>query len=68
MSWSRRIWSCPYYKWDDKLRIKCECGRLDFPARKSLERYADRYCSSVEGWSRCTLACSMTEYLEEVQP
>ena len=56
MGYSKRIWACPFYRNDKKLTISCECGVARFPRRKSLERYAKKYCGNVNNWHRCTLA------------
>ena len=30
-------WACPFYKWDERLRIHCEGGRQCYPDRQAVE-------------------------------
>lgn len=64
MGYSNRTWQCPYYKWDEKLIMHCEAGRLRFPDRDTAVAYFDTFCSCLWGWKKCTLAQSMTRFYE----
>jgi len=60
---SNRIWTCPYYRWDEKGKIHCEGGVICFRERRTQTRYADRFCGG--DWGRCTLARSLNLQYEE---
>lgn len=62
--YSRRNWACPFFKWDECDKIHCEGGKLTFRSRKSIEDYAQKYCGSIEGWKKCTIAESVEMYYE----
>lgn len=63
MDYWHKAWTCPYFVWDEKLKIGCECGKLTFPDKKSAVDYMNCYCAS-HGWQKCTIAASTTEYYE----
>lgn len=61
----QRTWVCPFYKWDERLCVHCEGGgRAAFPDRETAKDYADRYCGSLDGWEKCTLAAARVRYYE----
>ena len=62
--YSRRTWVCPYFKWDEKTKIHCECGVLYFCDNEELGQYAREYCSDF-GWDRCTLALRRNRHYGE---
>lgn len=64
--YSHRNWACPFFKWDECDKIHCEGGRLVFRSRESITDYADRYCGSVDGWQRCTIAASIETYYDRL--
>lgn len=64
MGYSNRYWTCPFFTWDEKLKVHCEGGLVKFPDRKTLTGYADRHCSSENGWKNCSVARAMLEYYE----
>lgn len=66
MGWSNRTWACPYYIGDQKAQIHCEAARgVTLSDRRLMYAYADRYCSSVDGWRRCTMARALNEKYEK---
>ncbi len=64
--YSHRGWACPFFRWDERERISCEGGRMDFPDRMALTEYADRYCANVQGWKSCTMAEGLLRYYERM--
>lgn len=64
MSWSHRVYACPFFTGDKKTHINCMCARgITLRSRDGLLHYADLYCSSAAGWRKCTLA---REYMLEL--
>ena len=62
--YSNKTWTCPFFKYDKRLEVSCEAGRLCFPDREAVMDYARRYCAQLNGWERCTLARALLqEYL-----
>lgn len=64
MGWSNRTWTCPFFKWDERLCVHCEGGRVRFPDGRAAAAYTSRYCASANGWKLCTLAAGLTEFYE----
>ncbi len=62
---AQREWACPFYKLDKGLCVYCEGGmRAVFPDQVAALEYTDRYCCSVDGWGKCTLAAVRVRYYE----
>lgn len=59
-----KTWECPFYKWDARLAVYCEGGKITFPDRKALEDYSEKHCTSLNGWEMCSLAESLLQYYE----
>lgn len=66
MGYSNKTFACPYFKWDEKLGVHCECGCVRFRDRREAKEYQDAYCASVHGWKHCTAAQSATKYFERM--
>jgi|GEM_PF-622458 len=64
MGYSKRTWVCPYFKWDERTKIHCECGVLCFINNKELGEYAEEYCSDYQ-WGSCTLARNRNRHYEK---
>lgn len=65
MRWSNKTWACPFFAGDEKLCVHCERGqRVVFPDADSRRDYIGRYCASVEGWPRCSIAALLTDYYD----
>lgn len=62
--YSNRAWTCPFFRWDERLCVRCDGGCMNFPDRATLTEYADHYCASVEGWKGCTMAASLLKYYD----
>lgn len=54
--WSHKYWSCPFYRRDEKMCIRCDGGAVSFLDHIELAEFADRHCASAKGWRDCTLA------------
>ena len=67
MMYSKRLWACPFFRWDEREQIHCEGGVVSFPDRESCAGYAGKYCGSVQGWKDCTIAKSMADYYERTE-
>lgn len=65
MAGSRRIWACPYYRYDKGGRVYCEAARVDFKKAETRKKYWNSYCSSASGWERCSLAGALVDEYEE---
>ncbi len=65
MGYTHRYWACPYYTGDQKTKINCVGARgVTLASREMLYQYAEKYCCSIEGWRKCTLARQLNEELE----
>lgn len=64
MGYSSKTFVCPFFKWDERLRVHCEGGHLAFRDRPETEDYIDRHCADLEGWKGCSLAGSLLRYYE----
>ena len=64
MGYSNKYWTCPFFRWDEKLNIHCEGGRIRFPDQRALNEYAQRHCASPDGWQTCSMAASLNQYYE----
>lgn len=51
-----RTWACPFWKWEEGLKVHCAGGRMDFTDRAGREDYISRYCANSSGWKDCTVA------------
>lgn len=66
--YSRRVWACPFYRWDEKRRIHCEGGSvLAMPDRESYLAYARQYCGSASGWRGCSIARALERQWERAE-
>lgn len=57
-----KTYECPFWRWEKRLCVNCEGGRIEFVDEQAREDYIGRYCASVEGWE----ACSIAQHLERV--
>lgn len=64
MGYSSKTFECPFFKWDERLRVHCEGGCASFRDRAAAQEYINRHCASVNGWKSCSLACSLVRYYE----
>lgn len=64
MGYSNKTWACPFFKWDERLRVHCEGGTISFRDRQEAAEYIDRHCACVDGWKKCSLARSLLGYYE----
>lgn len=44
--------------------MSCECCRMMFPDNDTKRDYVRRYCASLEGWRKCSIARSLLEFYE----
>lgn len=63
MAYSKRVWACPFYRNDRKGKIYCEGGCVQM-RKRTLDGYAERFCGSVEGWEKCSIARALVEEYE----
>lgn len=67
-SFLNRTWVCPFYKYDERRSIHCECGsRLNFPSMTAERAYVDKYCASLDGWKGCTLARCLNDHYDSIE-
>lgn len=64
MGYSNKTFACPFFKWDEKLCVHCEGGKVSFRDRQEATEYIDSHCACEGGWQKCSLACSLTRYYE----
>lgn len=67
-AWNRhKYWVCPFFKWDGKMEISCEAGRVQFPTKDSANEYMNAYCACDTNWKGCTLAAALLKYYEDME-
>lgn len=59
-NYSNRTFECPYYRWSDGLRLRCEGARMDFPTRASINAFTGRYCCA--DWRSCSTAKMLEDH------
>lgn len=59
-----KLFACPFWRWEEKLKQHCEAGRVDYPSREARAEYQGMYCANVNGWNKCTLAMAMCREYE----
>lgn len=66
MDYWHKAWICPFFRWDDRLKVVCEGGsRVTFPDQRGAKRFIEAYCANeAGGWKRCCIAAALTEYYE----
>ena len=52
---------CPYFRWEQKLKLYCDAGRIDFKDMEDRRSYVYTYCACNPGWENCTLAKNITK-------
>ncbi len=62
--YSSKTWMCPYFRYDGKLEVRCECSKMTFPDRKTYDQFVEKHCANVKGWKSCNLAACLTDYHE----
>lgn len=63
---SRRVWRCPYYRFDEKHAVHCEGGSIFRIRDKGIfYKHADMYCSDAKNWEKCQIAECMTKLYEK---
>lgn len=67
MGYSNKTFTCPFFRWDERLCIHCEGGRIAYPDRKTAEEYINRYCGSVVHWKECSVASNLLRYYERTE-
>lgn len=66
--YSSKTWTCPFLKWDERLKVHCEGGCcVAFCDREAYTEYTDRYCASLQGWKDCSVAASLLRYYERTE-
>lgn len=65
MGYSNRTWVCPFYKWDERLCVHCEGGKIRFPDRISLNEFVRLYCGTAN-WKTCSVAENLLRYYERI--
>lgn len=64
MGYSNKTFACPFFKWDERLCVHCEGGRVTFPDKAAAQEYIDRYCAAAQWWQACTVASTLLRYYE----
>jgi len=63
-----KTWACPYWRWEDKLKVCCEGCSMKFRSVEARENYIDQYCANVPGWEGCPVAVSLgRDYERRIQ-
>ncbi len=65
--YSHKTWACPFFKWDERLSVRCEGGCVRFRDREQAAEYQNGYCASLDGWKNCTVAASAVRYYERTE-
>ena len=67
MGYSNRTFCCPFFRWDERLRVHGECGRLTMPDRDATVAFQERYCASQQGWQDCSAAKVLLHYYDRTE-
>lgn len=65
MKFYNLVWTCPYYKRHERLKVEGDCGSVQFKDVSQAREYVSSFCAS-HGWQDCTLAKSMNGYFERM--
>lgn len=60
--WHKR-WQCPFFRWDERLVVGCEGGKLRFPDKAAALAYMEQHCAT-QGWKQCSVAIALLAYYE----
>ncbi len=63
----RIYWNCPYYRFDFGQKVLCEGGHVSMPDAETQSEYVRAYCSSPDGWRRCTVARAVSRHYERAE-
>jgi len=55
-------WQCPFFKWDGKMEVSCEGGRVKFPEAEDAKGYFEKYCAG--DWKNCSIARMLNQYYD----
>lgn len=64
MGYSSKTFTCPFFRWDERMCVHCEGGQVSFPDKEAAQEYIDQYCASPDGWQTCSVASSLLRYYE----
>jgi hypothetical protein len=59
-----RAYQCPFFRWEDQLKIHCEGGVLRWPCYEAMQNYIDAFCACSPGWKNCTVAQNVNDFYE----
>lgn len=62
-----KTWCCPFFRWEDRLRVNCEGGRVCFHDGEERRLYINRFCACVPGWEGCSIAQGLQQYYERLE-
>ena len=65
--YSHKTWACPFFRWDERLCVRCEGGCMGFPDREARAESADRYCANLQDGKSCTVAANLLKYYERTE-
>lgn len=64
MGYSNRTFFCPFFRWDERLGVHGECGRITMPDRKAIVAFQKLSCANQNGWKECPAARALLDYYE----
>ena len=64
MDYWHKKWACPFFKWDERLCVGCEGGKLRFADTEHALAYMDAHCANMPGWEQCSVAVSLLQYYD----
>lgn len=59
-----KVMDCPFFKWEEGMKLHCEAGVLDFGDKSSRQAYTDKYCANLQGYCQCSLADCLNQKYE----
>ena len=60
-----KTYECPFYRWEEKMKIHCEGGTVNFLSKGMRQHFTERYCSNERGWKFCTIAGCLCRCYED---
>lgn len=61
------VYCCPFYSWEEKHKVHCEGGVMNFLDAEAMREYISQYCAQNPGWKKCTVAQNLQNTYERVE-
>ena len=62
MDYWHRQWACPFFRWDEQLKLHCEGCHVTFPDKEAAVKFFDVRCASLQGYKTCEVAKMLEDH------